>query len=298
MHYVQFRAFHAVATCGGFSKAADKLCLTQPAISDQVRKLEEYFGILLFHRHKRTVRPTELGEQLLTITRRMFVVEAEAIELLSESKQLRTGFLNIAADAPLHAVKMISAFRKDYPGIEVYLKRGISEVIISQLHDYSADIGVVATVPKDDRVESILLQKDPIICFLPVDHPWAKKKTIRIEELKEQPLVFREKGSTTRMRIEEMFDECDIKPKVVMIAEGREANREAVAAGIGIGLVYGPEFGHDRRLVGIPIRGTNVDMTEYLVYLKERKNIKIINAFLNTVNEQLGLGPSLGGTIF
>jgi len=287
MHYVQLRAFHAVATYGGFSKAANQLCLTQPAISDQVRKLEEYFGVLLFHRHKRTVRPTELGEQLMTITRRMFAVESEAIQLLSESKMLRTGFLNIAADAPLHVIKMISEFRTEFPGIEISLKRGNSDTVLKQLHDYSADIGVVATRPIDDTVAIVPLRRDPIVCFVPNDHPWAQRSSIRAKDLTEQPLVLREKGSTTRKRVEEMFMGKNIKAKVVMIAEGREANREAVAAGIGIGIVSGPEFGHDSRLTALPISDTKMEMEEYLVYLKERKHLRLIDAFLKTVDEHI-----------
>ncbi|WP_417797505.1 LysR substrate-binding domain-containing protein [Terasakiella pusilla] len=287
MHYVQLRAFHAVATHGGFSKAAEQLCLTQPAISDQVRKLEEYFGVLLFHRHKRTVRPTELGEQLLVVTRRMFAIESEAIELLSESKQLRTGFLNIAADAPLHVIKMISAFRKEYPGIEISLKRGNSDTVLRQLHDYSADIGVLATKPEDSTVAYIPLRRDPIVCFVPKDHPWADRGSIRVQDLNEQPLVFREKGSTTRRRIEDIFLKKHIRAKIVMIAEGREANREAVAAGIGIGLVSGPEFGYDSRLKALPITGITMEMEEYLVYLKERKHLRLISAFLKSVDEHI-----------
>ena len=91
MSYSQLRAFHAVAVHGGFSKAAAKLNLTQPAISDQVRKLEERFDVVLFDRRKRTVRVTDLGRRLLEVTRRMFEMESEALELLTESRALRTG---------------------------------------------------------------------------------------------------------------------------------------------------------------------------------------------------------------
>ena len=89
MRYVQLRAFHYVAICGGFSRAAEALCLTQPAISDQVRKLEEEYDVILFNRHKKQVSLTRAGQQLLEITRRLFDVEKQALELLSESRALR-----------------------------------------------------------------------------------------------------------------------------------------------------------------------------------------------------------------
>src|SRR5690606_35381641 len=81
MRYVQLRAFHYVAVCGGFSRAAEELYLTQPAISDQVRKLEEEYDILLFNRHKKQVSLTPQGERLLEITRRLFDNENQALEL-------------------------------------------------------------------------------------------------------------------------------------------------------------------------------------------------------------------------
>lgn len=89
MRYVQLRAFHHVAICGGFSRAAEELLLTQPAISDQVRKLEEDYDVLLFNRHKRQVRLTPEGEALLAITRRLFDSEDQARQLLSETRTLR-----------------------------------------------------------------------------------------------------------------------------------------------------------------------------------------------------------------
>ena len=90
MRYVQLRAFHYVAICGGFSRAAEKLFLTQPAISDQVRKLEEQYDILLFNRRNKQVTLTAQGEDLLKITHRLFDVEQQALELLTESRALRS----------------------------------------------------------------------------------------------------------------------------------------------------------------------------------------------------------------
>ena len=86
--HAQLKAFHAVAVHGSFTRAAERLFLSQPAISDQVRKLEERFGVLLFHRNKRSVRLTDLGERLLGITQRLFGVQAEAQELLQDSQAL------------------------------------------------------------------------------------------------------------------------------------------------------------------------------------------------------------------
>src|SRR3546814_17641614 len=88
MRYVQLRAFHYVAITGGFSRAAEALCLTQPAISDQVRKLEEEYDVILFNRHKKQVSITKAGQHILEITRRLFDVEQQDLELTTESRAL------------------------------------------------------------------------------------------------------------------------------------------------------------------------------------------------------------------
>ncbi|MFO6042095.1 LysR family transcriptional regulator, partial [Pseudomonas aeruginosa] len=108
--HAQLKAFHAVAVYGSFTRAAERLFLTQPAVSDQVRKLEERYGVLLFHRNKRSVRLSELGERLLAVTQRLFAIEAEAEELLSASSALQTGTLTLAVDAPVHVLPQIARF--------------------------------------------------------------------------------------------------------------------------------------------------------------------------------------------
>ena len=131
--HAQLKAFHAVAVHGSFTKAAERLFLTQPAISDQVRKLEERFGVLLFHRNKRSVRLTDLGERLLAITQRLFVIEAEAQELLQESQALQTGSLILAVDAPVHVLPQIARFCQRYPGIQVKIETGNTDESLARL---------------------------------------------------------------------------------------------------------------------------------------------------------------------
>ena len=130
--HAQLKAFHAVAVHGSFTRAAERLFLSQPAISDQVRKLEERFGVLLFHRNKRSVRLTDLGERLLSITQRLFVVQAEAQELLQDSRALQTGSLILAVDAPVHVLPQIARFCERYPGITVKIETGNTDESLNE----------------------------------------------------------------------------------------------------------------------------------------------------------------------
>jgi len=282
MYYSQFRAFHAVATQGGFSKAAVHLGLTQPALSDQVKKLEERFSVLLFHRHKRVVKLTPLGEQLLEITRKKFQLEAQAIDLLSAHQSLEKGNLSVAADTPLHVVPLIGQFKKNYEGISVSMRIGNAEEIISGLLDFSFDIGIVADMSDDDRFHSVILCEDPLVAFVSKQNPLAARDGITLKELSDAPLIIREPGSRTRNQTEREFENAGLSIKIAMEVQGREAAREAVAANIGVGIVSRPEFGHDTRLAAVPLIDCNATMTESLVCLKEKRHLKTVKAFFNT----------------
>src|SRR5262245_2593257 len=119
MYYAQLRAFHAVATHGGFSRAARKLALTQPAISDHIRKLEEAHGVELVLRRRGGIALSDLGRRLYAITERLFEaeIEAEADELLARSRKLDEGALTIGADAATHILPVLARFRARYPKV-------------------------------------------------------------------------------------------------------------------------------------------------------------------------------------
>ena len=280
MRHVQLRAFHNVAIHGGFSKAADALSLTQPAISDQVSRLEEHYDVILFNRHKRQVTLTEFGKSLLEITRKLFEIERQASDLLLESQALRSGTLRIVADSPRHLLHIFGAFRKKYPGITVSLHSANSKEVVAKLFNYEADIGVLGEIPANREFSTVKLNSTPITAFAAKNFPLDNKTHQTIAKLAEMPLVLREKGSLTRRILENMAKKQGIKLQATIEAEGREAVREIVASGAGIGFVSKAEFGHDDRLVEIPLTGDIMLMDEALICLKERSNAKLIKVFM------------------
>ncbi|MCF6125276.1 LysR family transcriptional regulator [Mesorhizobium sp. M7A.F.Ca.CA.001.07.2.1] len=281
MRYVQLRAFHQVAISGGFSRAAEALFLTQPAISDQVRKLEEEYDVLLFNRNKKQVTLTHSGQKLLEITHRMFDTEQQALELLTESRALRSGTLRIVADAAHHLLHILGSFRARYPGVQVSVRAGNTETVISSLYSYDADIGVLGEVPTGRDFEVLKLNSTPIIAFASIDHPLAAKKSLTLKQLAQESLVMRERGSKTRQKLEDLAAASKIELRPAIEAEGREAVREIVASGAGIGFVSAAEFGQDSRLVPITIDAPETLMDEALICLRERSGGKLVRAFLD-----------------
>jgi aminoethylphosphonate catabolism LysR family transcriptional regulator len=289
MRYVQLRAFHHVAICGGFSRAAEQLFLTQPAISDQVRKLEEEYDILLFNRHKKQVTMTPAGEKLLEITRRLFDSEEQARELLTESRAARSGTLHIVADSALHMLKVLARFREKYPGVGVTISHGNTQTVTESLFSYDADIGILGELPPSGVFEAIALNSTPISAFVARGHPMAKATSLSFQDLKALPLVMREAGSKTRRKFEEAAAAQGFVFAPAIIAEGREAVREIVASGVGVGFVSAAEFGDDPRLVRIPLDNEDqMMMDENLICLRERRGGKLVSAFLAIARDQAG----------
>lgn len=287
MRYVQIRAFHYVALKGGFSNAAEALLLTQPAISDQVKKLEEEYDVLLFSRQKKQVKLTEQGEKLFEITKRLFEVETQVIEFLSENKTFTTGTLRIKADSTFHVLGTLAKFRERFPQIKIIIKTGNSHDVIQDLLSYDADIGVLGTNPKHPSIDVIKLGKSPIIAFTAKSNPISKKKYLSIKQLAELPLVFREPNSKTRQKLEAAAEAEGVSLIPVIEAEGREAVQDIVVSGTGIGFVSQKEFSRDDRLVPIHIKGSKIEMEEVVVNLKERSGGKLINTFISMVRESI-----------
>jgi LysR family transcriptional regulator, low CO2-responsive transcriptional regulator len=282
MRYVQLRAFHYVAICGGFSRAAEELYLTQPAISDQVRKLEEEYDVLLFNRHKKQVVLTPIGDRLLEITRRLFDNEQQALELLSESRALRSGTLRIVADSAHHLLHTLAHFREKHPGVRISVRSGNTETVIESLYRYEADIGVLGEVPAGRDFEYVKLNSTPIIAFVSARHPLAGRRSLALGDLAGLPLVMRERGSKTRKKLEEAAAAAGVDLQPAIEAEGREAVREIVASGAGIGFVSAAEFGEDARLVPIEIEGADaLPMDEALICLRDRRSGKLVQAFFD-----------------
>lgn len=292
MRYVQIRAFHYVATHGGFSLAADALHLTQPAISDQVRKLEAENDVRLFDRNSKKVTLTRDGTKLLEITRRMFEAEQDVIGFLSESRALSSEQLKIMADSAHHVLPVLTKFRQRYPDIFISVRVGNSQNVLDSLRSYESDIGVIGEIPENPEYESVKLSSTPIIAFTAKNTPFATRKKISLEELASLPLVLREKGSKTRAKLEEVAMSRGIRLRPTIEAEGREAVRAIVAAGGGVGVVSEAEFGFGEGLVKMPIAESELMMDEAIVLLSERRNSKLVNAFMELAG-QVNNAPAL-----
>lgn len=281
------KAFHFVALKGGFSRAAEALRLTQPAISEQVRKLEQDHDVLLFHRERKHVRLTAEGENLFRLTKQFFEIESQIDEYLAETSAAIEGELRIIADSAHHVTGVLSRFRERYPKVLVSLRAGNTEDILEDLRAYNAEIGVVGSVEPGSDIDAVSLGETEITAFAARGLLPAGQTSLSVAELAELPLIFRETGSKTRQKLEEEAARHGIALKPVIVAEGREAVREVVASGAGIGFVSQAEFGHDGRLIQIALSDVDIRMGESIVHLTQRRGVKVIRAFMEFARQAI-----------
>lgn len=277
MRYAQLKAFHAVALDGSFSRAALRLNLTQPAISDHVKKLEETHGVQLFRREPRGIHMTEMGRKLFAITERQFEAEAEALDLLSKARTLEEGQLTIGADAAIHVLPQVARFRDKYPAIAIRLVTGNSAELLARLESFAIDLAVTAERPASDTILARLLRRDRLVAVAPGEGP----RRMTLEKLIAMPLILREEGSVTRRLLLEELRRRDLKPATTLDIESREAAREAVAQGLGIAVMSEGEFLSDARIRMVTISDWQAEMEEWLLCLKARAGLHVIRSFFD-----------------
>ena len=245
--------------------------------------LEERYAVKLFKRHGRGVILTAMGRALLELTRRQYAMEVETQQLLSSSQGMLSGQLRIAADSPFLIMPLVKEFSSQHPGIRLGMNFGNTQWVIQQLLEGQVDIGIMPEPGQDARLISIPFRKDDIIFFVGKGHPWAKRRNVSLAEIEDQRLIIREAGSYTRLLFEQELHRQTIVSQQVLEIGSSEGLREAVALGLGVGIIQAGELTLDNRIQPVFIRDTKLQVIEHLVCLKEAKIVPIIKAFIDKI---------------
>jgi aminoethylphosphonate catabolism LysR family transcriptional regulator len=294
MNQARLRAFHAVLATGSFTRAAAELRVSQPAVTMQVRALEDAYGVELFRRGRR-IEPTELGRELGRLTQKMLGIEEEAHELLTAGRELKHGKLRVGADAPYHVIRLLAAFHEQHPSVQIALSLGNSVEVLRDLLEARTDVAVVAEIEPDPRLFAVVSGRHRLIAFVAKGHPLAGRGSIRLRDLHGVPMILREEASITRRTLEAALRERGVVPKVVMEIESREAVREAVAWGLGVGVVSEAELGHDARLAPLRFADAKLENSESIVCLEDRRKLGLLRAFLALGSAPAAKAPATAG---
>jgi LysR family transcriptional regulator, low CO2-responsive transcriptional regulator len=287
MRLAHLRSFFAVARHGGFTAGARALHVSQPTVTAQVRALEATYATELFVRRGRGVMLTAAGEALYGIAERIFEQEEEALALLRNTGELRAGRLRVGAVGPYHVMEMLAAFRAKHPAIELAVTLGNSEQVVAGLLDRTTDVAVLAQYASDPRLHFVPFRAHRVVMFVPTSHRFSRRRSVRLAELANEPMIVREPGSTTRKAMEDALRRAGVSPPIAMEIGSREAVREAVIAGLGIAAVSEIEFVPDPRLRIVAIADAGVRTHAHVACLVDRRASRVVAAFFDVVDTLL-----------
>src|SRR5271166_2951714 len=233
--------FRAVAEAGGFSRAAERIHVSQPAISMQVGELEAQLGLTLFHRLGRGVKLTAAGQLLLGYAQRLGALAVEAERAMGEVRGLCRGRLAIGASTTIGVYllpNLLGEYRRRYPGIDLQFDIANTEDIERRLTDGTLDAGLTEGLPPtNDEIESVVFLRDQLVPIARPDHPRlkVKDKPLSLRELCAEPMIQREAASGTRKVIERYLAKRGQElQRGTMLLGSTEAIKQAVIAGLGV----------------------------------------------------------------
>jgi len=282
-HGSELRAFHAAARAGSMSGGARHLGLTQPTVSAHVATLESTYGVELFFRRGRRVELTEFGRRMLETTHRLVDAEVEALSLLLHARNSGSGDLRISAVGPYNVTPMLGELRRVHPGVRISMSVGDSQQILESIASYQSDVGVLVHPVADPRIFCMPYRKQPLVFFAAASHPLARRAQLTMADLAGHSFVMREQGSTTRRVLEQCLAQEGVQVRSDLEIGSREAVREAVAQGLGIGVVSDAAYLADPRTVKLPIRCDQLFTHAHVVCLRERRDVRMIAQFFAIV---------------
>ncbi|MGF1476475.1 MAG: LysR substrate-binding domain-containing protein [Geminicoccaceae bacterium] len=276
---VQLRTFAEVAAQGSFSKAAQVLAVSQPAVTAQIRALEVRYATRLFDRTRSGALLTPIGQRLFERTAAIRDAELSATEVLAASATLQVGELRILAGAPGPAMTLIARFRRNFPGIRLSTGFGNWDEVVQGVRERQADVGILTEAPDDPGLVREPWLDQRIVALVPEGHPLSARRSVSLNELRHEPLLFRTKQSHTQKTIDRRLDLLGLRIEPLMVLAAREAIYEAAAQGLGIGFMFDAASSRSDGVVRIGIDELPDTYAEDVFCLQSQRHFRAISAF-------------------
>ncbi|HSO82374.1 LysR family transcriptional regulator [Thiocapsa sp.] len=280
----QLKVFDAVARHLSYTRAAEELHLSQPAVSMQMRQLEEEAGLPLFERLGNRMLLTAAGREVFDYGRTVNRALREMEEVLESLKGVSRGRLHLAVASTVNyfAPRLLAIFQQRYPGIGLQLDVTNREQLVRMLYDNAVDLVLMGVPPTDMEVESEAFMENPLVVIAPPDHPLVSEQAISPARLSDEIFVMREPGSGTRQTMERFFGERGLTIRYGMQMTRNEAVKQAVRSGLGLSVVSMHTIELEletRRLMTLDVEGFPDRRQWYLVYRRGKRLSPAANAF-------------------
>ena len=284
----QLRLFEAVPRRGSYTRAAEELFITQPAVSIQIKRLEDQAGLSLFEHVGKKTFPTAAGKMMYDASLDILNRVEDLKNSIEELKGTVKGSLqmSVVTTSKYFIPNLLGAFLQQYPDVEPKLKFTNRARVIERLMNNDDDFVVMGQAPEDNKLESYPFLNNIIGIVAPPDHPLANKKNITIKELAKQRFLIREIGSGTRYVFDQLLEKHGVKIEPYMELGSSEAIKHAVMAGLGIAVLslHSVQLERDvKKLTVLDVEGFPLKRRWYAVHLKGRKLSLVAQTFLDYI---------------
>ena len=289
----QLQTFIEVAREKSVSKAAERLFVTQPAVSMQIRQLEDAFGLALIEPIGRNIRLTNAGQEFLTHAVAALAQLKDLESIMAEHVGIKKGRIDLAivSTAKYFVPMLLVRFSKLLPGIEIKLRIDNRENILGMLSRSEIDLVIMGRAPTTLDCEATPFATNPLGIVCAPDHPLARRKRLSIDALKDYEFVVREQGSGTRAAMERLFAQHDLPLRVVMEMPSNETIKQAVMAGMGLSFLSLRTVRHELaagHLALVDISGMPIVGKWYVTHLSQKKLSPAAKSFKSFLIEQGG----------
>jgi DNA-binding transcriptional LysR family regulator len=287
----QLRTFAEVARRQSFTAAAKALHLTQPAVSMQVRQLEDAAGLPLVEQFGRRIHLTEAGRELLAYASGIAELLREAEDAMKALQGIGGGELSIAvtSTAKYFAPRLLAEFRRRHAEVRLRLAVSNREAVVRALTDNTVDLAVMGRPPRGLDTEAAAFAKHPISVIAAPDHPLAGRRRLPLEALAGETFIIRERGSGTRAAMEHVFAERGFKASETLEMSSNETIKQAVMAGMGIAFLSTHTIGLELRagrLALLAVNGLPVMREWYVIHRRGKRLSPAAQAFKSFLLEQ------------
>jgi len=280
----QLKVFESVARLLSYTRAAEELFLSQPAVSMQIKQLEDNIGLPLFDRLGKKIYLTEAGREMFRYSRTIAQQLSEAETVIEELKGIKRGKLviSVASTANYFSTRLLAIFNKRIEGVTVSLDVTNRENLLHQLTSNDTDLVIMGRPPEGLDLEAEPFMDNPLVVIAAPGHPFAKRKRIPLTDLQDETFVVRETGSGTRMASERFFNEKGINLNTGMVMTSNEAIQQAVQAGLGLGIVSLHTLDLELKtnsLVVLDVESFPIMRQWYIVHRKGKRLSPVAQAF-------------------
>ncbi len=287
----QLVIFEAAARHLHYTRAALELGMSQPAVSIQMRQLEDNLGVALFEQIGRRVHLTEAGKLLRQHCRAINNELAQAQTALDRLKGIQDGELRIAIGptAKYFVPTLLAEFQRRHPGIRVDLYIANRDLLLGQIEDNERDLVMLGAPPQDTGLVAEPFLADPLMAIAAPGHPLAQLPWVSAAQLAQEPLLTREHGSTTRSLIEQFFADQGVEATVSLVANSNEAIKRGVLAGLGVAIVPQQSVALELevgRLAVLDVESLPLQRSWYVVHRKEKRFSCVAEAFKTFVLQE------------